>query len=119
MGRSKTLVRGNRRGRLPLLSPGIRRTKPRTFVEWKALRRWGKIPAWEIEPAGYILRLSREDAGLTQAELARRLGCTQQAIAQAERWEANPTIDFMRRWAEHCGQSVEIRVAATVRDFNS
>jgi transcriptional regulator with XRE-family HTH domain len=66
------------------------------------LREWGKLPPWEIEPAGYLLRLSREKAQLTQAELARRLDSSQQAVAQAERWESNPTVDFMRRWAEAC-----------------
>jgi Helix-turn-helix len=110
VGRPNELIRDGRTGRLPVLSPRIRRTKPRTFLEWKALRRWGKLPPWEPEPAGYLLRLAREKAGLTQRELARRLGCTQQAVAQAERWQGNPTVDFLRRWVDQCGETVEIRV---------
>ena len=110
MGRPKELIRDGWTSGLPALSPRIRRTKPRAFLEWKALHRWGKLPSWEPEPAGYLLRLAREEAGLTQRELAERLGCTQQAIAQAERWQGNPTVDFVRRWADQCGKTVEIRM---------
>lgn len=94
----------------PLLSPAIVRLRPRDYIEWKTLRRWGKLPYWEIEPAGFLFRLAREQAGFTQQELARRLGCSQQAIAQAERWNSNPSVDFMRRWAAKCGQKLEIRI---------
>ncbi|MBZ0115179.1 MAG: helix-turn-helix transcriptional regulator [Thermoanaerobaculia bacterium] len=33
-----------------------------------------------------LLRAAREDAGVTQREMGIRLGCSQQAVAQAERW---------------------------------
>jgi transcriptional regulator with XRE-family HTH domain len=66
------------------------------------------LPAWERTSSGYLLRLAREDAGLTQSALAERLGCSQQAIAQSERWDANPTVDHMRRWAEACGKRITI-----------
>jgi DNA-binding XRE family transcriptional regulator len=89
------------------------RRRPRTFAEWKALRRWGKLPSWEPEPIGYLLRLAREDSGQTQAELARRLGCSQQAVAQAERWQGNPTAEFMRRWAAACGTQLKIAFGST------
>jgi transcriptional regulator with XRE-family HTH domain len=61
------------------------------------------------ETAGELLRRARERAGLTQHELADRLGCSQQAIAQAERRQSNPTISFMRRWAGACGGKLTIR----------
>jgi DNA-binding XRE family transcriptional regulator len=116
VGRPKEVIRGREPDRLPVLSTGIRRTKPRSFLEWKALRRWGKLPPWEPEPAGYLLRLAREEAGLTQSELAKRLGCSQQAVAQAERWQGNPTVDFLRRWADQCGRTVEIRISTLVSE---
>ena len=90
------------------LPKGLIRLRPRRFAEWKALREWGKLPSWEIEPAGYLLRLSREKAEMTQAELASRLDSSQQAVAQAERWESNPTVDFMRRWAAACGSRLKV-----------
>lgn len=99
------------------LPSGLVRRKPRSFTEWSALRRWRKLPAWEIEPVGYLLRLAREGAGLTQMALAERLGCSQQAIAQAERWQGNPTVEFLRRWADACESklSLELKRARTRR----
>lgn len=95
---------------LPPLPRGLKRRKPRDFLEWATLRRWGKLPNWEETPPGYLLREAREKAGVTQADLAAQLGTTQQAVSQAERWDANPTVAFMRRWAEACGVELEIRL---------
>lgn len=94
---------------VPPAPAGLRRRRPRDFVEWETLRRWERLPSWELDPPGYLLRLAREDAGLTQRSLGERLGVTQQAVAQAERWDANPTAALMRRWAEACGARLEIR----------
>ncbi len=88
----------------------ITKSRPRDYVEWKTLQRWGKLPLWEPEPVGYLLRLAREEAGLSQKKLAGRLGCSQQAIAQAERWESNPTAAFLRRWAAACGRRLTLRL---------
>jgi len=102
--------RALRRKSPPALPAGMYGLRPRSFVEWKTLRGWGKLPPWDLEPAGYLLRLARESAGLTQQELARKLECSQQAVAQAERWNSNPTVDLLRRWAAACGQRLEIRI---------
>ena len=90
------------------LPSGLLRRKPRSYPEWKTLRSWGKLPAWEQEPAGYLLRTSRELAGLTQGELANRLGVSQQSVAQAERWGSNPTVGFMRAWAAASGRELRL-----------
>lgn len=90
------------------LPAGLRRRRPRSYTEWKTLRAWGKLPAWEEDPPGYLLRLAREDAGLSQREMAAILGCSQQAVAQAERFESNPTVNFLRDWARAIGRRVEI-----------
>lgn len=42
--------------------------------------------------ASSLLKRARGDAGLTQAQLARRLGVSQAAVAKLERSQANPTI---------------------------
>jgi transcriptional regulator with XRE-family HTH domain len=39
-----------------------------------------------------LIREARKSAGLTQAELGRRLGVSQAAVAQLERPGANPTV---------------------------
>ena len=113
MGTTRTL----KIARGPEVSPsrpaGVRlaRGRPRAFAEWQALRRWGKLPVWERAVPGYLLRDAREQAGLTQEALAQRLGVSQQAIAQAERWEANPTVGFLRRWAGACGAKLRVEIA--------
>ena len=85
-------------------SSRLTRGRPRAFLEWKTLRGWGKLPAREIDVPGYLLRTVRENAALTQSELAKKLKITQQAVARAERWNSNPTVGFIRRWAAACGQ---------------
>jgi len=101
------------RRRLPSLSERTKRRRPRDYVEWKTLREWGELPPWEEVPPGYLLRDERERAGLTQAALGERLGVTQQAVARAERWEANPTVALLRRWAEACGCELVIALEPT------
>ncbi len=96
--------------KFPLPRLRVERTRPRAFSKWAALRRWGMLPAWEKTSAGYLLRLAREEAGLTQAALAKRLRCSQQAIAQAERWDSNPTVGYIETWAEACRKRVEISI---------
>ena len=105
MGESKKLktYQSPKRPVFRKLPARLVRSRPRVYAEWKALRRWGKLPDWERPAAGYVLRSAREEAGLTQAALAERLGISQQAVAQAERAIANPSVDFMGRWARACG----------------
>jgi transcriptional regulator with XRE-family HTH domain len=47
--------------------------------------------------AGALIRRSRERAGLTQSELAARLGTTQSAVARLERPGSNPRIQTAER----------------------
>ncbi|HET6921816.1 MAG TPA: helix-turn-helix transcriptional regulator [Anaeromyxobacteraceae bacterium] len=53
------------------------------------------------------LRWARRDAGLTQEELARRLGVSQQQVAKVERPDANLTLATLLRVAGALG--LEIR----------
>jgi transcriptional regulator with XRE-family HTH domain len=48
----------------------------------------------------------REQAGLTQSGLARRMGTSQSTISQIEAGERNPTYDLMRQIAEALGVSI-------------
>jgi transcriptional regulator with XRE-family HTH domain len=47
---------------------------------------------------------------MTQRELGERLGCSQQAIAQAERWTSNPSVSFARRWVLALGRDLKISI---------
>ncbi len=53
------------------------------------------------------LAKARERAGLTQAEVARRMGTTQPAVARLERGEADPRLSTIERYAEVIGWRVE------------
>ncbi len=95
-------------GKLPALN--LIRKRPRDYFEWKTLRQWDRLSASERDVPGYMLRLAREKAGLTQKQLANELEITQQAVAQAERWIYNPSVNFMKRWARACGMSTRIEL---------
>lgn len=94
------------------LPRGLLRRRPRSYAKWRWLRQSGRMPAWESLPAGFLLREAREDAGLTQRALAERLGCSQQAVARAERWESNPTVGLVERWAATTGRRVVLELRA-------
>lgn len=53
------------------------------------------------------LAAARERAGLTQAEVARRMGTTQPAVARLERGEADPRLSTIERYAEVVGWRVQ------------
>ena len=93
---------------LPPLEPT--RGRPRDFIEWKALRRWNRLPPAERNVSGYLLKLARTESGITQKELGLKLGISQQAVAQAERWSSNPTVSFMTAWLEACGKELNLEI---------
>jgi transcriptional regulator with XRE-family HTH domain len=48
---------------------------------------------------GEALKRAREKAGLSQSEMAARLGITQPGVARAESGRQNATSKFIERWA--------------------
>ena len=54
----------------------------------------------------------RKTAGLTQAELAERMGTTQSAIARLEGGERMPTMDVLRRVAQAVGGELTVTMTA-------
>ncbi|MBA3552765.1 MAG: helix-turn-helix transcriptional regulator [Actinobacteria bacterium] len=57
--------------------------------------------------AALLLRQARRRAGLTQRELAARLGIAQSSIAKIEGGTAIPRIDTLDRLLEACGETLE------------
>jgi transcriptional regulator with XRE-family HTH domain len=66
--------------------------------------------------ASELLRTARREAGLTQAELARRAGTTQSAIARMERRGANPTVAWLDRALGATGRRLQLDAAAPATD---
>lgn len=54
---------------------------------------------------------ARNKKGMTQAEIARRAGTTQSAIARFESGRTNPTLDFATRLSSALGAKLEIRLS--------
>jgi DNA-binding XRE family transcriptional regulator len=54
---------------------------------------------------------ARHKRGMTQAEIARRAGTTQSAIARFESGRANPTLEFAARVSRAVGARLTIRLA--------
>jgi hypothetical protein len=43
--------------------------------------------------------------------------CTiNKAVAQAERWQSNPSVDFIQRWAEACGAKLRLELMSPSRE---
>lgn len=53
---------------------------------------------------------ARTNARLSQAELARRLGTTQSAIARLEGGNVSPTLSTLKRYAEATGARLQVEV---------
>src|SRR4051794_3154016 len=65
-----------------------------------------------------LVREARHGAGLTQAELAERLGLSQAAIARLERPGANPTLRTLQRAVEATGNQLELGSSPRKRSFD-
>jgi transcriptional regulator with XRE-family HTH domain len=63
---------------------------------------------------GQSLRDARTAAGLSQAELARRLGTTQSAVARAENDGIEPSIGYVRRVAAATGRAISLQIMPPV-----
>ena len=58
--------------------------------------------------AAAVIRNARVAAGLTQAELARRLGTTQPVVARLESASANPTVETLDRTLHATGHRLAL-----------
>jgi transcriptional regulator with XRE-family HTH domain len=63
----------------------------------------------------HLIREVRKRAGLSQAQLAERVGTTQSAIARIER-HGSPTLARLAEIAKACGFDVEVRLVPSDPD---
>ena len=74
------------------------------------------LVASEYERLGPIYALvgamveARHDAGLTQRQLADRIGTTQSAIARLENAHHLPSLDLVTRYAAAVGRRVDVQL---------
>lgn len=62
-------------------------------------------------PVWALIREARHRAGLTQAELARRIGTSQPAIARYERARSMPDLATLHRIVDACGLELRLELA--------
>lgn len=65
----------------------------------------------EFEIAAELIR-ARVRAGLSQAELAARMGTSQSAVARLEGGQTLPSTKTLLRFAEATGSKVQVRLSA-------
>ncbi|MBI1218883.1 MAG: helix-turn-helix domain-containing protein [Rhodobacteraceae bacterium] len=53
---------------------------------------------------------ARTEAGLTQAELGRRIGTTQSAIARLEGGRVSPSVETLRKYAAAVGKRLRVEM---------
>ncbi len=59
---------------------------------------------------GQLIREARRRAGLTQRQLADRLGTTQSVVARLERGGGSPTCRTLTQALRECGFDLEVRL---------
>jgi transcriptional regulator with XRE-family HTH domain len=65
-----------------------------------------------VSEAAVLIRKARNEAGLSQAELGRRLGMSQAAVAKLERTGSNPTVDTLGDVLWATGRELELAAPA-------
>lgn len=60
--------------------------------------------------AADIVKTARKNAGLTQAQLAKRAGTTQSALSRLERGHVSPSFELLERLVRLCESSLDVRL---------
>ncbi|MDQ6830219.1 MAG: helix-turn-helix domain-containing protein [Gemmatimonadota bacterium] len=71
----------------------------------------------ETESFGERLARLREDAGLSQSGVARRIGASQSAVSQLEAGDRSPSYGMLVQLAEALGVSVPYLVGADIEEL--
>ncbi len=83
------------------------------FEDWEAEQMRDpefRAAAEELEPAYQVARL-RIMRGLTQEELAEKVGTKQPSIARLESGKSEPSLSFLRRVVEALDGDLEVHIA--------
>lgn len=75
-------------------------------------------PRVAAETFGHRLERLRDDAGLSQSSLARRVGVSQSAVSQMESGERSPSYGMLVQLADALGVSVAYLVGAAVEQLS-
>ena len=87
-------------------------------------KEWMKDPEYRAEyertqPAFDLMKAligARVHSGLTQEQIAERMGTTQSAVARLEGWSSNPSVKTLRKYAEATGTRLVVGFEPIVAD---
>lgn len=85
----------------------------RSIAKWKEQNpelAKGFDEGYENFKIGVLLRLSREQAGLTQEEVARKLETKKSAISRIENHAEDIRLSTLRKYAEALGKKVHLEI---------
>ena len=98
--------------------------KKYVFHDWEDVKKELELDSLEAQKGyedarrasefGELVWKIRTDAGITQAELAEKIGSTQPSIARIEGGGTTPTIELLERIAKAFGKKLEV----TFKDAN-
>jgi transcriptional regulator with XRE-family HTH domain len=74
---------------------------------------WPASAAADVSGAGNLLAAARRGAGLTQAQLARRLAVSQATVARLERPQSNPRLATLDRALRAVGAQLVLAASPT------
>lgn len=80
---------------------------------WENGTEVGKVENDILDEMGYTLTLARENAEITQKELAKKTGINQANISKIERGMANPSLATLKRLATGMGMQLKIEFVPT------
>ena len=80
---------------------------------WENGMEVGKVENDILDEMGYTLTLARENAEITQKELAKKTGINQANISKIERGIANPSLATLKRLATGMGMQLKIEFVPT------
>ena len=77
----------------------------------KALKSWKRIPSWlrNLIPVGKQVYMLRSALGVSQNQLAKKMGTGQRAIVRLEKEEGDPQVSTLKRIAESLNCELIIR----------
>ncbi len=85
----------------------------RSIAEWKARNTESAKSydeGYENFKIGVLLQLSREQAELTQEEVAQKMGTKKSAISRIENHADNITLSTLRKYAKALGKKVHFEI---------
>ncbi len=80
----------------------------REYVAEQKARDTAFAAEWDNRQLARRIRTLREARGLTQADLAARIGTTQSAIARLESGRTTPTLEILQKIASSMGMRVTV-----------